>query len=198
MKPVKTIGKLLSGETVKITAFGDSLTYGWMVGKGYIDFLHEMLKEKYPGSDVVFLNRGVPGDTARDGLRRIKEVTSKTADLVLVEFGLNDLYTGYSDGEFLKNLELIIRDIRESMDAEIVLLTSVYVRMAPEYSRMLEFYKTINLAAEKHSLPVVNVHSYWEYKVQSGIDFYRLVQADGVHPTEEGYRLFAEAVMSML
>ena len=49
IRPEKTIAKLKSGEDVKIVAIGDSLTYGWQVSKGYLDFLKEMLKKRYPG-----------------------------------------------------------------------------------------------------------------------------------------------------
>ena len=34
-------------------------------------------------------------------------------------------------------------------------------------------------------------------RIREGILFGTLVQYDGVHPTEEGYRLMAEAVMSI-
>lgn len=198
MKPVRTIEKLMSGEKVTICAFGDSLTYGWMVTKGYLDYMKEMLHSEYPDAEVKFLNRGVPGDTAHDGLRRIREVTGKPADLVLVQFGLNDLYSGFSGEEFQSNLELIVKEINSSMKTEIALLTSVYLKMMAEYSHVLKFYERINKVAEKYSLSVANVHSHWEYMIKAGADFFSLVQRDGVHPTEDGYRLFAEGVMKIL
>lgn len=197
MKPLKTIEKISSGKPVLITAFGDSLTYGWMVRKGYLDYLTEMLKDEYPGSSVQFLNRGIPGDTAKDGLRRIGEVTKKKADLVMVEFGLNDIYTGFTPDQFQDNLERIVKEIKASMDAEIALLTSVYINMPREYAAVLKFYERINIVGEKNSIAVVNVHSYWERSIKKGVDIHALLQGDGVHPTEEGYRLFAEAVMCL-
>jgi len=197
MKAVKAITKMSSGETLKITAFGDSLTYGWMVSKGYIDFLIEMIHSRYPESNVEILNRGVPGNTALDGLSRIKrDVARDRADLVLVQFGLNDAYTGFSPDEFEINLERIINELKSSFNPEIALLTSVYIRM-PEYRHVLKYYDRILMLAEKHSLPSVQVHKYWESRVTGGLDFYKLVQGDGVHPTEEGYMLFAEGVMDL-
>ena len=52
IKPVNTIKKLLSGIPVVIAALGDSLTYGWMVNKGYLDFLGEMIDERFSGCQV--------------------------------------------------------------------------------------------------------------------------------------------------
>ena len=198
MRPVKAINKMSSGEPLKITAFGDSLTYGWMVSRGYLDYLGEMINERYPGCRVDILNRGVPGDTALDGFSRLKrDVLRDRADLVLVQFGLNDAYTGFSPDEFESNLERIISELKSSFDPEIVLLTSVYIKM-PEYRLVLQYYDRIERLAEKYKLSLVKVHRYWEDRVGAGTDFYKLVQADGVHPTEEGYRLFAESVMEIL
>ena len=197
MKPVLAIAKLNSGDLLKITAFGDSLTYGWMVSKGYPDYLAEMIRSRYPESCVDILNRGVPGDTALDGYSRIKrDVAADRADLVLVQFGLNDAYTGFSPDEFESNLERIITAIKSSLNPEIALLTSVYIKM-PEYRHVLQYYDRILGLAEKYSLPVAQVHKHWESRVAGGADFYKLVQGDGVHPTEEGYRLFAEGVMDL-
>lgn len=197
MKPVKAISKMTSGEPLKITAFGDSLTYGWMVSKGYLDYLAEFIHSSYKESRVEILNRGVPGDTALDGFSRLKrDVSRDRADLVLVQFGLNDAYTGFSPDEFEVNLERIINELKSSYDPEIALLTSVYIKM-PDYRRVLQYYDRILMLADKYSLPSAQVHRYWEAKVAGGADFYKLVQGDGVHPTEEGYRLFAEAVMKL-
>ena len=41
----KTIAKLQSGSDVTIVALGDSLTSGWMVARGYTEFLRDMLHE---------------------------------------------------------------------------------------------------------------------------------------------------------
>jgi lysophospholipase L1-like esterase len=50
---------------------------------------------------------------------------------------------------------------------------------------------------EDYRIPVALVHEYWKTKITDGIPFESLVQYDGVHPTEEGYRLMAEAVMKL-
>ncbi len=52
-KPDKTIGRLKSGEPLRIVALGDSLTQGWMVRRGYVDFLNDMIKAKFPKAGFV-------------------------------------------------------------------------------------------------------------------------------------------------
>src|SRR3990172_12452360 len=97
MKLEKSIKKLKAGETLTIVALGDSLTHGWLVRKGYLDFMSEMIKSRYPHRTVKIINRGVPGDTAEGGLARLEhDVIDLNPDLVFIQFGLNDAFSGIS------------------------------------------------------------------------------------------------------
>lgn len=198
MKPVKTLQKLNSGEEVIIAALGDSLTYGWMTELGYLDYLKSMLKKKFPGSRFKLVNRGVPGDTASDGLRRVdNDVISLLPDLVLIQFALNDAYTDFTPEEFRKNIDSIISRIKDNSSSEIALLTSVAL-LDPYGKRIAqEFYKKILESGSENNIPVVSVHKYWEKKISSGVMHSLLVQGDGIHPTEKGYELMAEAVFEL-
>lgn len=198
MKPEKTIEKLSSGKDVVITALGDSLTYGWMVRKGYLDFLKEMLLEYYPASSITILNRGIPGDTAQGGLERLRsDVLDDDPHCVLVQFALNDAFIGYNPRVFQNNIRGIISGIQENSDADIVLITSVYLHNSPENDMAEQFYSTLEDLSTELSLPIARVHEKWKEAVRSGVMFSRLVQYDGVHPTVEGYKLMAEAVMEV-
>ncbi len=198
-KLVKTVEKLVSGEEVKIAALGDSLTYGWMVEHGYIDYLKNMLEKRYPRCRYRIFNRGVPGDTASDGLRRIeRDIIRVEPDAVLVQFALNDAYMNYSVEEYKSNLEAIIMRIRAKTPSEIALVTSSAVLNREENNLAKIFYNKIYETAEKFSLPVAAVHQCWEEKIAAGVSHSSLVQGDGVHPTEKGYELMAEAVFKLL
>ncbi len=190
--------RMKTGEELTIAALGDSLTYGWMVTKGYICFLREMISEKYHGTKINFINSGSPGDTARGGLYRVYEdVLRHKPDLVFVQFGLNDAYTGFTPESFRQHLSSIIEEIKAKPDIEIILLTSVPVKDALESVTAEKIYEMIIQCGEEYNIPVVRVHEYWNNKIEAGVNWNSLVQADGVHPTEEGYRLMAEAVMEL-
>lgn len=196
MKIINTLNKLKTGEELKIVALGDSLTYGWMTEYGFIDYLIIMLRQKYPSSNFSIYNRGIPGDTARDGLRRVgNDVLRLSPDLVLIQFALNDAYTGFSPEDFQHNIESIILKIKDN--TEMALLTSVALLHKEENSFAREYYKKISETGLKFDIPVVNVHEYWETKISSGINHFLLVQSDGIHPTESGYKLMAEAVFEL-
>jgi lysophospholipase L1-like esterase len=198
MKLTESLGKLNSGEEIKIVALGDSLTYGWMTERGFLDYLKTMIMKKYPDSKLKILNRGIPGDTAKDGLRRVdSDVIRLSPDLVFIQFALNDAYTGFSSADFQKNIESIILKIKEDSNAEIALITSVAL-LNPEENKIAdEFYSIISQCGERYNIPVAAVHEYWEEKISSGIRHSLLVQSDGIHPTEKGYELMAEAVFKL-
>jgi acyl-CoA thioesterase-1 len=198
MKLDRSIDKLQKGEKFSLVALGDSLTYGWLVRKGYLDFINEMIKVRYPKSRVAITNRGIPGDTAEGGLARLQhDVIDLNPDLVVIQFGLNDALSGISPETFEHTVTTIVKKLKAGTKSEILLLTSVPIMNGHENFVAEQFYHSILNAAEKEHVPVVQVHGYWKKRISEGLDSKKLVQADQVHPTLEGYRLIAEAIMEV-
>jgi len=199
MKPSATITKLMHGSPVRWVALGDSLTYGWMVNKGYLDFLNELLIKKYPAAQLTIFNRGIPGDTAEGGLRRLDDhILSLNPDMVSVQFGLNDLFVGYTLAQFQKNLCSILSRLQQQCTSDILLMTSVPLADRNDNIQAEMFYTAIIETSRQKNLPCALVHTYWKQKIADGAPWHELVQADMVHPTEQGYRLMAEAIMEVL
>jgi len=199
IKPVNTIKKLLSGVPVVIAALGDSLTYGWMVDKGYLDFLGEMIDERFPDARFSLINCGMPAGTARDGLHRLqRDVLYHNPDCVFVQFGLNDAFSGYTPEEFRNSIEMIIKRIGENTGSEIVLVTSVCLENWRDNALVERYYGQLEELASLYGLPLAGVHIFWKDKISQGFQFDDLVQADRVHPVSHGYRFMAEAIMELL
>ena len=196
---LKSIKQMLSdGEPLTIVVPGDSLTQGWMVRKGYVDFLEDFLKKKYPASSFNLINRGHPGDTAEGGLYRLKiDVLDMDPDLVLIQFALNDAYMGITAQRFKESIAFMIGRIRDETSAEILLLSSVPIMMEHDNRMAEEFYDVLVSVSENDNVPIALVHRYWNKKVSEGLDFNQLVQNDRVHPNVEGHRIMAEAVMEL-
>ncbi|MGZ6230008.1 MAG: SGNH/GDSL hydrolase family protein, partial [Syntrophales bacterium] len=128
IKPTRTISKLVSGTPITIVALGDSLTQGWMVSQGYIDFLKGMLRMKFPESRFKLVNSGIPGDTADSGLYRLMgDVLYYNPDCVFVQYAINDAFSGFTEQQFRNNIKGIIDKINESCNIDIVLITSGYI-----------------------------------------------------------------------
>ncbi|MBN2255536.1 MAG: hypothetical protein JW736_07500 [Deltaproteobacteria bacterium] len=198
MKPEKTIEKLTSGEPVVIVALGDSLTSGWMVSKGYIDYLKEMIRDRYPNSKLNLINRGIPGDTARGGVDRLQnDVLRHNPDCVIIQFGLNDAFAGYSHERYREHIEMMIHRIRDASSADIILVTSVCLNGERDNAFIDKFYLQVEELSHLFDLPFAPVHRYWMKKIAEGVTFDSLVQFDGVHPNTVGHRLMAESIIEV-
>ncbi|MGZ6292166.1 MAG: SGNH/GDSL hydrolase family protein [Syntrophales bacterium] len=198
IKPARTISKLISGTPITIVALGDSLTQGWMVSMGYIDFLEQMLRMKFPKSRFKLVNSGIPGDTADSGLYRLTgDVLYYNPDCVFIQYALNDAFSGFTEQQFKKNIKGIIEKINENTNADIILITSDYIGDNDDNRSIERYYQQLTALGEDYLIPVALVHEYWKKKIADGTPLESLVQYDGVHPTEVGYRLMAEAVMKL-
>jgi acyl-CoA thioesterase-1 len=198
IKPTRTINKLTSGTPFTIAALGDSLTQGWMVSMGYIDFLEQMLRVKFPESRFKLVNSGIPGDTADSGLYRLAgDVLYYNPDCVFIQYALNDAFSGFTEQQFKKNIKGIIEKTNENANTDIILITSCYIGDNDDNRHIEKYYHQLTSLGEDYHIPVALVHEYWKEKIREGIRLESLVQYDGVHPTEGGYRLMAEAVMKL-
>ncbi|HPA71010.1 MAG TPA: GDSL-type esterase/lipase family protein [Spirochaetota bacterium] len=198
MRPDKTIARFATGEPATIVALGDSLTRGWMVRKGYLEFMDEMLRAKYPSANFSIINQGIPGDTSDGGLERLgDDVIDHDPHCVFLQFALNDAFIGINPSVYKNTMRAMIDTLRADTDAEIILITSVYIQNSRENDMAERFYDRLAELADECSLPIARVHDYWKKMIREGADFRKLVQYDGVHPTVEGYRLMAEAIMEI-
>jgi acyl-CoA thioesterase-1 len=98
---------------VRIVAFGDSATSGWLVPReqAYPAQLQRMLRSK--GYDVSVKNAGVPGDTSAGALRRLDLAIDPGTDIVLVEFGTNDLRRHVRPAVMRRRVAEIVRTLRK-------------------------------------------------------------------------------------
>jgi acyl-CoA thioesterase-1 len=202
----RTVSLLEAGKAVRIVAFGDSITAGFAVRKGFDHFWMRMLREKYPQAEIALTNEGVCGDTSFDGLARLDwSVIAHRPDLVTVNFGINDMYMGIRLGEFKSNLIEIIEKIIEGSGAgsgsgsgpgpEILLLSSEPLT-TPRFDRIvLSYYQTLEDVAEEMDVGFVDVCGAWMRKVDEGVALNSLILPDLDHPNEAGYKIIAEELM---
>ena len=109
----RTRSDLEAGADVTIVAYGDSITAGFAVRRGFPSFWKEMLDEKYPEAGLEMINSGISGDTTLDGLSRLDwAALSYEPDLVTINFGINDCVLGLGLEEFEMNLVEMVRRIR--------------------------------------------------------------------------------------
>src|SRR5262245_5873246 len=177
----------LAGEAVAqervIVAFGDSLTAGYGVAPeaSYPALLGARLRaEGYP---YRVINAGVSGDTTAGGLRRVDWALRLKPEIVIVELGANDALRGQDLAAVRDNIEAIVERF-QAAGARVLL---VGMRLPPNYGVRYgaEFQRLFEDVAKKRKA------AFMPFFLDGVGGDPRLNQADGIHPTAEGYRIIA-------
>lgn len=192
----RTVSDLKGGCDVTIVAFGDSITAGYAVRRGFTVFWKEMLQKKYPDARIKLINSGNSGDTTIDGLARLDwNVLAYEPDLVTINFGINDAALGIGPDEFKLNLRQMIMRIRAGPASEILLLSSQPIE-TPGFDKMvLKYYNAVKEVAKDEDVGFVDVYAAWMERVNKGTPLSSFILEGLDHPNEEGYKVIAEELM---
>ncbi|MCX6669181.1 MAG: SGNH/GDSL hydrolase family protein [Methanothrix sp.] len=194
----RTVADLQNGCDVTIVAFGDSITAGFAVRRGFPSFWKERLAQKYPDARIELINSGASGDTTQDGLARLDwAVLSYEPDLVTINFGINDSVLGLGREEFEINLVEMVRRIRAGPASEILLLSSQPLETPPYDKLVLDYYQAIERVAGEMDVGFVDVYGAWMERVRQGMPLGSLILPGLDHPNEAGYRIIAEELMRL-
>lgn len=99
-------------EPVRIVAFGDSLTAGYLLSPDDA-FPHQLaVALKARGHAVEIINAGVSGDTTAGGLQRLDWSVPDGTEAVILELGANDALRGMPPEEAHNNLDAIVTRLK--------------------------------------------------------------------------------------
>ncbi|MFZ4808978.1 MAG: arylesterase [Hyphomicrobiaceae bacterium] len=134
--------------TLRIVAFGDSLTAGFMLPpeSSFPAQLERALKAK--GHAVEIVNAGVSGDTTGAALERFDWAFGEPADAAIVELGANDALRGQSPGIARRNLDEILTRLGNKQIAVLVAGMTAPRNWGPAYVQ--EFEAIFPDLARKH------------------------------------------------
>jgi acyl-CoA thioesterase-1 len=174
----------------RIVAFGDSLTAGLGVqaDESYPAQLQRRLDSL--GYHYRVINAGVSGDTTAGGLRRVSWILNNKPELVILELGVNDGLRGLPVDHTQSNLRQIIRQLQEA--GTTVVLAGM--KLPPNYGQdyTARFEALYQKLAKESQLPLI------PFFLEGVGGSSSLNQADGIHPTKEGYKLIVEEVLKVL
>ena len=157
-----------------IVCFGDSLTqgYGATDEQTYPYFLQQL-------TNLSVINKGINGNTSKDGLNRIDDILTTQNSIILVEFGANDFFQQVPISETRENIEEIIDKLKATDN--IVVLVSIEDKQLKQLYTMLK-----SLAKEKKVLFIDGIlNEFWND---------RTLFSDEVHPNSKGYKLVADKI----
>jgi len=180
-------------EVPVILVFGDSISAGYglaRVEQGWVALLQTRLKDQEYGYQVV--NASVSGETTAGGLARLpRALMLHQPKIVILELGGNDGLRALPIAQMRANLARMV-DLASAAGAKVLLLG---MRMPPNYGPdYTEQFRLCyaDLARDK-KLPLV---PFLLNDIALSPD---LVQADGIHPNEQGQpKLLANVWPSLL
>jgi acyl-CoA thioesterase-1 len=166
------------GRTLRIVAFGDSLSAGFMLpaSGSFPGQLEAALRAK--GRDITVVNAGVSGDTASDGLARLDWSVPKGADLVIVEFGANDMLRGLDPAITRRALDQIITKL-QARGASVLLAGMRSVTNLGESYRA-EFEGVYPALAKAHQVAL------YPFFLEGIAEQPAFNLGDGIHPNQAG------------
>jgi lysophospholipase L1-like esterase len=185
--------------------FGDSIMYGYRS-------LDPTDVSSNPWPNLVkdalglnnFTNRAVGGAGFTRGTTILTQITGQTLntrDLIFIAAGTNDFHYGASLSSFSDAVNAVFDyvDTNKGSQTKVIVITPINRSQAPrvENGASLDVYRSIltELALER-GYSVLDGSSFGFPQVES--DYQDEVLNDGLHPTDKGYVIYANAVCGLL
>jgi acyl-CoA thioesterase I len=174
---------------IKIVAFGDSLTAGYLLPPkdAFPAQLEAALKAKGHGVEVG--NAGVSGDTSAAGLERFEWSIPDGTDAVILELGANDALRGVSPDITRKNLDQILAKLKARNIDVLVAGMAAPENWGRDYS---DSFNTIY-----RDLSVTYGALFYPFFLDGVAMKRELNLSDGLHPTGKGIAVIVEKMLPM-
>ena len=169
-----------------IVAMGDSLTEGYRVdeAQAYPARLEHKLQQNNHNYTVI--NAGISGETTSSALSRVNWILTLKPDIVILESGPNDAFRGVDLALTQRNLDAIITKFKAQNIKVILAGLQISQNLGVDYVRQFAaMYPTL---ATKHNLTLI------PFFLENVATIRELNQADGIHPTAEGYEIVVENI----
>ena len=173
-----------------IWAFGDSLTagYGLPPGRGFSSQLQSALRRA--GVAAAVRNGGIAGDTAAQGRARLLwglRGLGVRPDLVIVEFGANDMLRGLPVAQARTNLDLILAELKRRGIPALLAGMRAPPNLGSEYRR--DFDAMYPALARQYRVPL------YPFFLDGVAGNRALIQADALHPNARGVAIVVQRIL---
>ena len=188
----KAMKKAANGEDITVGVIGGSITQGSSANDHnncYAELFHKYWVEKFPQSNVNFVNAGIGGTNSYLGVHRVDtQLLDSKPDAVIVEFSVNDtdkLMNKYS-------YDSLVRKILncDSQPAVMLLFTT-----QEDGTSLWETHKEIGAA---YDLPMLSYRAVVYPEVSAGTLDWKDISPDNIHPNDEGHKLIGQLVSRYL
>jgi lysophospholipase L1-like esterase len=157
-----------------VVCFGASLTAGTVS----FNYLH-LLEARPALADFKFINHGVNGDLAWNGLQRLDEVIAENPDYVTILIGTNDVNATLSERNLIRynavnhlpvtptiewyeeNIRAIVARLKSETRAQLVLISLAVIGENPEhegFKKVFLYNEVVRRIAKEEGLPYLPLH----------------------------------------
>lgn len=182
------LAKAASGEETTVAYIGGSITEG--IGGTpetcYAKLSYNYIAENFgTGDNVKYVNAGISGTPSILGnIRAERDVLDKNADIVFIEFAVND----GGDQLYKESFESLVRTILSSENEPAVILLFT---VTEDGHTCQEHMKQIG---EYYELPMISVPDAIQPEFEAGRMVWDDYSDDSSHPNESGHALVAEFI----
>lgn len=182
-----TVALPVHGAPLKLLMLGDSLTAGYGLDKGESIPAQLQRALRAEGRDVVVINAGVSCDTSAGGLARLAWSLAENPDAVLVELGANDGLRGLDPQQTYRNLDAILRQIRDAGTPVLLAGMLAPPNLGREYGD--EFNAIYPRLAKENGIPL------YPFFLEGVAAVPELNQDDGIHPNAAGVGVVVRSIL---
>jgi lysophospholipase L1-like esterase len=206
---------LLSGmqiqKPLKVIFFGDSITNAGVKPGGYITLMQEKIKQD-GGPSYELIGAGIGGNKVYDLYLRFQEdVLDKKPDVVVIYFGVNDVWhkqssqTGTDPDKFLAFYTAMIKKLQAS-GIQVIVCTPAVIGERTDFSNSLDgdlnrYSQMIRDLASKYGCRLVDLRkAFLEYNRVNNPDNKEsgILTTDRVHLNPKGNQLLADLMFKGL
>lgn len=172
-------------QAATVLVIGDSISaaFGLETQEGWVALLQQRLDET--NAEIEVVNASISGETTGGGLARFPDLLAQhQPEYVIIELGGNDGLRGLSIEHMTTNLTTMVRKAKQQ-DATVILLG---MRLPSNYGQRYTeaFYNVYQGIAEQEQVALVDFF----LEGVGGVD--GMMQADGVHPTQQAQPLLLD------
>lgn len=137
-------------------------------------------------------NRGVGGFESSDLLKNITGYVASQPDKIFIMIGANNILNRH-EGVLLNDISTIIRKIKVASPKTKIYIHSILPMKSVSSNQQIEFYNgRIQNICTNENVKFINIYNL--FKSSSTIINLSYYVADGIHLTEAGYKVWADAI----
>lgn len=195
--------RLTHDKKLTIGYFGGSITEGAGAStpdKCWRGLITKWFRERYPEAEITPIQAAIGGTGSMLGIFRIeRDLLSKKPDLVFIEFSVNDGMGDYD--EIMANSETLVRKIYAANPyAEIVYVHTTTKSICERIAEGQDYSARSAHGAvmRRYGIPQIDVGEILRDRVVANGGDWLTLTRDNVHPNDEGYVIYAEAIEKLL